>query len=140
MSIVCPNPQCRNLDRERTILPSDANYCFVCGRPVTEKAIERQKKILNNAKSRRINDANNKISLLDTQLSEVKKLKNKIEIDLINIESEKQSLKLQLEDEIRKNRKNINQENSLTMPNWLYIVFCIIGILFLSSLLMSIKK
>lgn len=105
MSIVCPNPQCRNQSRERTILPSDANYCLVCGRPVTEKAIEKQNKLLNNAKSRKLNDAKNRILQLESKLVEADK--NFLEIEKIrNENSELRTL-------LNEKAENVSQNNTI---------------------------
>jgi len=139
MSVVCPNSQCRNVNRERTTLPSDANYCFVCGRAVSDKAKDKQKKELDNIRNKKLNDANAKILLLDTQLSEVNRNNSKLETDLKVANAEKQYLKIQLDNEVTENLMD-NQEQYLIIPNWAYWIFMIIGFVFIILLFASIKK
>lgn len=130
MSKECSNFQCKDSNGVRTILPSDANYCFVCGRAVSEKAIERQAKKINNIRSRKLNDANNEILLLKTKLSEMAKLNSKLDAEVKNANLEKSSLQIAV-DEVVKDRINVEPIQNSSVPKFVYVFFCFLGIVFL---------
>jgi hypothetical protein len=81
MPIICPNIHCKNADGGRTNLSSDANYCFVCGRAVSEKAIEKQKREINNLRNRKLSDANNRVQLVENLLSDSERKIKQFEIE-----------------------------------------------------------
>jgi len=91
----CPNLNCRTYSGERTQIATDANYCIACGTAVSDKAKEKQKRKENNIRSRKLNDANSKISLLQLKIIETDKCLAEFE----NTIQENQTLKILLERE-----------------------------------------
>ncbi len=128
MSIVCPNTNCRNTNGERTTLPSEVSFCFVCGRAISEKAKEKQNRKENNLRNRKLNDANSEIAILESKLKQTEKSVTELE----KIKEENQTLTIQLlgkDVDRTKNEDNIETEKEETKVRWPFIVMVILLLL-----------
>lgn len=139
MSIHCPNKNCRSNNGERTMLPSDANYCFVCGWAVSDKAKEKKEKEINSIRFRKLNDANNKISVLELKINENEKALTEFD----GIKRENETLKKRLsgiEERAKQQEDTIINDRNVKYKNLpiLLMIFLLAAIFFLVMVLFRI--
>jgi Fe2+ transport system protein B len=122
-------PKCHKCKEEHTEI---ADFCLHCGYAITEKAKTRQK----NTEKKMLRELKEKNEILRNQFFDEQKSKKELEDDL-----QKEIKKSQKENELLKatiekikeenNKRSNTNEKELIIPKFVFVIFCIVAIIFL---------